>query len=56
MDDLDFHLMRNFVLLARRQKSDAENAQMEFMKVLQDERYVSLRYLRLLLYLSIKSH
>jgi len=33
--------MCNFVLLARRQKSEAEIALNEFMKALSDERYVS---------------
>lgn len=39
-DDFDFHLLTNFVSLARKQKSDAEYVLAEFMKLQSDERYV----------------
>ncbi|CAG2179716.1 unnamed protein product, partial [Oppiella nova] len=39
MDDLDFHIICNFVLLAKRTKNEADLALNEFMKLLNDDRY-----------------
>ncbi|XP_054157238.1 tetratricopeptide repeat protein 21B-like [Oppia nitens] len=39
IDDLDFHIICNFVLLAKRQKSEADLALNEFLKILNDDRY-----------------
>lgn len=41
-DDITYRLLCNFVLLARRAKTEAEVALTEFLKILGEEKYVSL--------------
>ena len=41
-DSVDYILMQNFVLLARKSKQDAEIALSEFINILNNDRYVSI--------------